>query len=68
MLLVLLRVVGVIWIFGFLVFAAIATSSYLFSSEPEAPRTQRWYGRLRMSIIWPIALLSAAGRARLRHG
>jgi hypothetical protein len=68
MLLVLLRIVGVVWIFGFILLAAVATSSYLFSSEPEAERTQRWYARLRMSIIWPIALLSAAGRARLRRG
>jgi len=64
----LLRLVGVIWIFGFIVLAAIATSSYMFSSEPEAARTQRWFSRLRMSFIWPIALLTADGRARLRRG
>jgi len=68
MLFVLLRFVGVIWMLGFILLAAVATSSYLFSSEPEAERTQRWYSRLRMSIIWPIALLSTAGRARLRRG
>ena len=64
----LLRVVGVIWILGFILLAAMATSSFLFSSEPRPARAQRWHSRLRMSIIWPIALLSAAGRARLRNG
>jgi len=68
MLFVLLRIVGVAWILGFFLLAAVATSSYLFSSEPEAERTKRWYSRLRMSFIWPIALLSADGRARLRRG
>jgi hypothetical protein len=68
MLFVLLRIVGVIWLLGFILLAGIATSSYLFSSEPELTRTQRWLTRLRMSIIWPIALLSADGRARLRRG
>jgi hypothetical protein len=64
----LLRLIGVIWIFGFILLAAVATSSFMFSSEPEPARVQRWYARLRMSIIWPIALLSANGRARLRRG
>ncbi len=64
----LLRVIGVIWIFGFILLAAIATSAYLFSSEDQPMRAQRWASRLRMSTIWPIALLSADGRARLRRG
>ena len=62
----LLRLVGVIWFLGFLLLALAATSSYLYSNEPE--RAQRWQSRLRMSLIWPIALLSADGRARLRRG
>jgi hypothetical protein len=64
----LLRVAGVIWIFGFFLLAASATSSFLFSSEGEPTRSRRWHSRLRTSTIWPIALLSAAGRARLRSG
>jgi hypothetical protein len=64
----LLRLVGVIWIFGFIVLALAATSSYLYSTEDQPERTRRWVSRLRMSLIWPIALLSAAGRARLRRG
>jgi hypothetical protein len=63
-----LRLVGVLWIFGFILLAAIATSSYLFSNEQPAERSARWMSRLRMSLIWPIALLSASGRARLRNG
>jgi hypothetical protein len=63
-----LRIVGVVWIFGFILLAAIATSSYLFSSEERTARSARWMSRLRMSLIWPIALLSTSGRARLRNG
>ena len=64
----LLRLVGVIWILGFIVLAAMATSSYIYSSEEQARRTQRWLTRLRMSLVWPFALLSSDGRARLRRG
>ena len=68
MALALLRLVGVIWILGFIVLAAMATSSYIYSSEEQARRTQRWLTRLRMSLVWPFALLSSDGRARLRRG
>jgi len=68
MVLVLLRFIGVVWIFGFLVLAAMATSSYLYSTEHQPERGQRWQSRLRTSLIWPIALLSSAGRSRLRRG
>jgi hypothetical protein len=64
----LLRLAGVIWIFGFIVLALSATSSYLYSSESAPERGDRWVSRLRMALVWPIALLSAAGRARLRRG
>jgi hypothetical protein len=64
----LLRLVGVIWFLGFLLLALAATSSYLYSNENQPERAQRWQSRLRMSLIWPIALLSADGRARLRRG
>lgn len=64
----LLRLVGVIWILGFIVLAAMATSSYIYSTEDQARRTQRWLTRLRMSLVWPFALLSSDGRARLRRG
>jgi hypothetical protein len=65
---VLLRLVGVVWLFGFVVFAAIATSTYLFSSAPAADRSQRWSARLGAAIIWPIAVCSSAGRTRLFKG
>ena len=68
MVLALLRLAGVIWLFGFLVLALVATSSYLYSTENAPERSQRWQTRLRMSLIWPIALMSSAGRARLRRG
>jgi hypothetical protein len=64
----LLRLAGVIWLFGFLVLALVATSSYLYSTENSPERVQRWQTRLRMALIWPIALMSSAGRARLRRG
>ena len=66
----LLRLAAVIWIFGFIVLALVALSSYLYSTEaePEPERTKRLQTRIRMSLIWPIALMSPAGRARLRRG
>lgn len=62
----LLRLIGVLWILGFIVLALAATSSYLFSTDPE--RAQRFSGRLSTALLWPIAIMSAAGRARLRRG
>lgn len=62
----LLRLFGVLWILGFIALALAATSSYLFSTDPE--RAQRLSGRLSMALLWPIAVLSSAGRARLRRG
>jgi hypothetical protein len=64
----LLRLTAVIWIFGFIVLALVALSSFLYSTEAEPERTRRLLTRIRMSLIWPIALMSPAGRARLRRG
>ena len=64
----LLRLAAVIWIFGFIVLGLVALSSYLYSTEAEPERTKRLQTRIRMSLMWPIALLSPAGRARLRRG
>jgi hypothetical protein len=64
----LLRLIAVIWIFGFIILALVALSSYLYSSEPDPDRTRRLLTRVRMSLMWPIALMSSAGRARLRRG
>jgi hypothetical protein len=68
MVLVLLRFAVVIWIFGFIVLTLVALSSFLYSTEAEPERTRRLLTRIRMSLIWPIALMSPAGRARLRRG
>jgi hypothetical protein len=62
-----LRLIGVLWILGFIALALVATSSYLFSSA-DAERAQRFSGRLSMALLWPIAIFSSAGRARLRRG
>ena len=64
----LLRLAAVIWIFGFIVLGLVALSSYHYSTEAEPERTKRLQTRIRMSLMWPIALMSAAGRARLRRG
>jgi hypothetical protein len=64
----LVRLAVIIWIFGIIALALAATSSYLYSSESPAERGKRWAARLRMALIWPIALLSRGGRARLRRG
>ena len=63
-----LRLFLVIWIFGSIVLALAATSSYLYSTEGQPERGQRWASRVRMALMWPIALLSTTGRARLRRG
>jgi hypothetical protein len=68
MIFALLRLAAVIWFFGFLVLAIAATSSYLYSTEDTPERVRRWQTRLRMSLLWPVALMSADGRARLRRG
>lgn len=65
---VLLRLAVIIWIFGIIALALAATSSYLYSTESSSERGQRWVARLRMALIWPVALLSRSGRARLRRG
>jgi hypothetical protein len=66
MLFAIVRLIGVLWILGFIAFALAATSSYLFSSDPE--RARRYSGRLSGALLWPSAILSTAGRARLRRG
>lgn len=65
---VLMRLGVIIWIFGVIVLALSATSSYLYSSETQPARSRRWGSRLRMALLWPVALLSASGRSRLRRG
>ena len=68
MLFALLRLAAVIWFFGFIVLALAATSSYLYSTDVGSDRARRWQTRVRMSLLWPVALMSADGRARLRRG
>jgi hypothetical protein len=68
MIFALLRLAAVVWFFGFLVLSIAATSSYLYSAEDAPERARRWQTRLRMSLLWPVALMSADGRARLRRG
>ena len=63
-----LRLFIVIWIFGAIVLALAATSSYLYSTESQPARGQRWASRVRMAMMWPVALLSSSGRARMRRG
>jgi hypothetical protein len=65
---ILLRLFGMCWFFGALLFTAGATSTYLFSSERQPDRSLRWHFRLRAALLWPIAIFSSAGRARLRNG
>lgn len=68
MIFALLRLIGVLWILGFIGFAIAATSTYLFSSAPAADRSTRWSARLGAALVWPIALCSPAGRTRLLRG
>ncbi len=63
-----LRLIGVLWILGFIGLAFAAISGFLFSSADTPDRSQRLTGRLSMALLWPIALMSSAGRTRLRRG
>jgi len=64
----LLRLAVFIWILVFIVLALVALSSFLYSTEAEPERTRRMLTRVRMALMWPVALMSSAGRARLRRG
>ena len=66
--LILLRLLGILWLFGLALFGASAVSSYLFSNEGQPDRGLRFQARLRVALLWPIAVLSSSGRARLRNG
>jgi hypothetical protein len=66
--LILLRLFAIAWFFGALLFGISATSSYLFSRERQPDRSWRWHSRLRAGMLWPIAVFSSGGRARLRNG
>jgi hypothetical protein len=66
--LILIRLFGMLWFFGLLMFSATATSTYLFSNERQPDRSLRWQSRLRTALLWPLAIFSSAGRARLRNG
>jgi hypothetical protein len=65
---VLLRLLLTLWVFGLIVLALVALSSFVYSTEQEPERTQRLQTRVRMALMWPVAVLSSAGRARLRRG
>jgi len=40
----------------------------LADGKASPARAQRWASRVRMAMMWPIALLSGSGRSRLRRG
>ena len=63
-----IRFVLMIWIIGLIVLSLVALSSFMYSTEEEPARTHRLQTRIRMALMWPIAILSSAGRARLRRG
>ena len=63
---ILIRLILILWFWGFIALALAATSNYLFSSDSD--RAKRFSGRLSMALLWPIAVFSSAGRARLRRG
>ena len=68
MIFALLRLVGVIWFFGFIVLALVATSSYLYSTDRARSACSAGRHVCACRLLWPIALMSSAGRARLRRG
>jgi len=63
---VFIEIVLELWVWGFFLIGLVALSNYIFSTDPE--RGRRFTGRLTAALLWPIALLSSAGRSRLRRG
>jgi len=63
---IVIEIILELWFWGFVVIALVALSNFIFSTDPE--RGRPFPGRLSTALLWPIAILSAAGRARLRRG
>ncbi len=61
----LLRLLYMVWLIGFISLAATATSQLLFGRH--ATPVGRWLGQLSAALLWPIAVMSAPGRATLRE-
>lgn len=59
-----LRLLYLLWIVGFFVLLAVATSQMIFGRS-EAP-LRRWFDQLAASLLWPLALFSRAGRESLK--
>ena len=61
----LLRLLYLLWILGFVVLALIATSQLLFASTGEN-RSARWASQVTLAVLWPLAVLTRAGRETLK--
>lgn len=61
---IVIRLILILWFWGFIALALVAVSNYLFSSDPE--RARRFSGRMSAALLWPIAVFSPAGRAPAR--
>jgi hypothetical protein len=62
----LIRTIYLLWLFGFFALGLVATSQLVFGAADTPNRTQLWLGRMLLAAVWPIAMLSPAGRDRLR--
>ena len=62
---VLLRLIYVVWLAGLVVLGLIATSQLLFAATGEN-RTARWLSQLTLAALWPLAVVTRAGRETLR--
>jgi NRPS condensation-like uncharacterized protein len=61
----LLRLIYLVWLLGLVVLGLVATSQLLFASTGEN-RTARWVSQLTLATLWPLAVVTRAGRETLR--
>ncbi len=59
-----LRIIGIVWVIGFIMLAMTATSQLLFARSSSS--LARWADQLVAAVLWPIAVFSQAGRDSLR--
>jgi hypothetical protein len=54
-----------VWLLGVVVLGLVATSQLLFAVTGEN-RAARWASQLTLAVLWPLALVTRAGRETLR--
>lgn len=59
---VVLRIVGLIWLYGFLALALYAVADTVFGVGPLSWRLSNFLPRLVIYALWPLAIMTPRGR------